>query len=143
MGRADKVVLAYSGGVDTSVCIPYLKEEYGVKEVITLAADLGQGDELDPIRQKALDSGASESIVTDVTEPFIVDYAFPAIQANALYENRYPLSTALARPLIAKLLVDTAEKYGADAVATAVRVKGTTRCVLMWRSLRSTQTSKC
>lgn len=124
MGRADKVVLAYSGGVDTSVCIPYLKEEYGVKEVITLAADLGQGDELDPIRQKALDSGASESVVTDVTEPFIVDYAFPAIQANALYENRYPLSTALARPLIAKLLVDAAEKYGADAVAHGCTGKG-------------------
>ena len=124
MGRADKVVLAYSGGVDTSVCIPYLKEEYGVKEVITLAADLGQGDELEPIRQKALDSGAAESVVTDVTEPFITNYAFPAIQANALYENRYPLSTALARPLIAKLLVDTAEKYGADAVAHGCTGKG-------------------
>ena len=124
MGRADKVVLAYSGGVDTSVCIPYLKEEYGVKEVITLAADLGQGDELEPIRQKALDSGAAESVVTDVTEPFIANYAFPAIQANALYENRYPLSTALARPLIAKLLVDTAQKYGADAVAHGCTGKG-------------------
>ncbi len=124
MGRADKVVLAYSGGVDTTVCIPYLKEEYGVKEVITLAADLGQGDELEPIRKKALDCGASESVVTDVTEPFITDYAFPAIQANALYENRYPLSTALARPLIAKLLVDTAEKYGADAVAHGCTGKG-------------------
>ena len=124
MGRADKVVLAYSGGVDTSVCIPYLKEEYGVKEVITLAADLGQGDELEPIRKKALDSGAAESVVTDVTKPFISDYAFPAIQANALYENRYPLSTALARPLIAKLLVDTAAKYGADAVAHGCTGKG-------------------
>ena len=124
MGRADKVVLAYSGGVDTTVCIPYLKEEYGVKEVITLAADLGQGDELEPIRKKALDAGASESVVTDVIEPFITDYAFPAIQANALYENRYPLSTALARPLIAKLLVDTAEKYGADAVAHGCTGKG-------------------
>lgn len=124
MGRADKVVLAYSGGVDTTVCIPYLKEEYGVKEVITLAADLGQGDELEPIRKKALDCGAAESVVTDVTEPFIVDYAFPAIQANALYENRYPLSTALARPLIAKLLVDTAEQYGADAVAHGCTGKG-------------------
>ena len=124
MGRADKVVLAYSGGVDTSVCIPYLKEEYGVKEVITLAADLGQGDELEPIRKKALDSGATESVVTDVTKPFIENYAFPAIQANALYENRYPLSTALARPLIAKLLVDTAEKYGADAVAHGCTGKG-------------------
>ena len=124
MGLADKVVLAYSGGVDTTVCIPYLKEKYGVKEVITLAADLGQGDELEPIRQKALKCGASESVVTDVTEPFITDYAFPAIQANALYENRYPLSTALARPLIAKLLVDTAAKYGADAVAHGCTGKG-------------------
>lgn len=124
MGRAEKVVLAYSGGVDTTVCIPYLKEEYGVKEVITLAADLGQGDELEPIRKKALDCGAAESVVTDVTEPFIRDYAFPAIQANALYENRYPLSTALARPLIAKLLVDTAAKFGADAVAHGCTGKG-------------------
>ena len=124
MGQADKVVLAYSGGVDTTVCIPYLKEEYGVKEVITLAADLGQGDELEPIRKKALDCGAAESVVTDVTEPFIRDYAFPAIQANALYENRYPLSTALARPLIAKLLVDTAAKFGADAVAHGCTGKG-------------------
>ncbi len=124
MGLADKVVLAYSGGVDTTVCIPYLKEKYGVKEVITLAADLGQGDELEPIRQKALKCGAAESVVTDVTEPFINDYAFPAIQANALYENRYPLSTALARPLIAKLLVDTAAKYGADAVAHGCTGKG-------------------
>ncbi|MEL6938567.1 MAG: argininosuccinate synthase [Cyanobacteria bacterium J06598_1] len=124
MGRADKVVLAYSGGVDTTVCIPYLKEEYGVKEVITLAADLGQGDELEPIRKKALDCGAAESVVTDVITPFITDYAFPAIQANALYENRYPLSTALARPLIAKLLVDTAAKYGADAVAHGCTGKG-------------------
>ena len=117
MGRAKKVVLAYSGGVDTSVCIPYLKNEWGVEEVITLAADLGQGDELEPIRQKALDSGASISLVEDVQSEFIINYAFPAIQANALYENRYPLSTALARPLIAKLLVQAAEKYGADAVA--------------------------
>ncbi len=124
MGLADKVVLAYSGGVDTTVCIPYLKEKYGVKEVITLAADLGQGDELEPIRQKALKCGASESVVTDVTEPFITDYAFPAIQANALYENRYPLSTALARPLIAKLLVETAAQYGADAVAHGCTGKG-------------------
>lgn len=124
MGRADRVVLAYSGGVDTTVCIPYLKSEFGVKEVITLAADLGQGDELEPIRQKALDSGAVESLVADATERFITDYAFPSIQANALYENRYPLSTALARPLIAKLLVEAAEKYGADAVAHGCTGKG-------------------
>jgi argininosuccinate synthase len=124
MGRADKVVLAYSGGVDTTVCIPYLKNEWGVKEVITLAADLGQGDELEPIQKKALQCGATESLVANATESFVIDYAFPAIQANTLYENRYPLSTALARPLIAKLLVEAAEKYGADAVAHGCTGKG-------------------
>ncbi|ABB56041.1 argininosuccinate synthase [Synechococcus elongatus] len=124
MGRAKRVVLAYSGGVDTSVCIPYLKQEWGVEEVITLAADLGQGDELGPIRQKALDSGAVESLVIDATAEFVRDYAFPAIQANSLYEGRYPLSTALARPLIAKLLVEAAAKYGADAVAHGCTGKG-------------------
>ncbi|MCX7595453.1 MAG: argininosuccinate synthase [Fischerella sp.] len=124
MGRAKKVVLAYSGGVDTSVCIPYLKHEWGVEEVITLAADLGQGDELESVREKALQSGASASLIADVKETFVKDYAFPAIQANALYEGRYPLATALARPLIAKVLVETAEKYGADAIAHGCTGKG-------------------
>ncbi len=124
MGRAERVVLAYSGGVDTTVCIPYLKNEFGVKEVITLAADLGQGEELGPIQKKALDAGVMESLVVDVTETFVTDYAFPAIKANALYENRYPLSTSLARPLIAKALVNAAEKYGADAVAHGCTGKG-------------------
>ncbi|PPT10752.1 Argininosuccinate synthase [Geitlerinema sp. FC II] len=124
MGRATKAVLAYSGGVDTSVCIPYMKQEWGVDEVITLAADLGQGEELGPVREKALTAGASQSLVADVREEFIADYAFPAIQANALYENRYPLSTALARPLIAKKLVEVAAEYGADAVAHGCTGKG-------------------
>lgn len=124
MGRAKKVVLAYSGGVDTSVCIPYLKQEWGVEEVITLAADLGQGEELEPIREKALKSGASESLVVNVQQSFIKDYAFLAIQANAIYENRYPLATALARPLIAKALVETAQKYEADAIAHGCTGKG-------------------
>ncbi|MGB3638071.1 MAG: argininosuccinate synthase [Rivularia sp. (in: cyanobacteria)] len=124
MGRAKKVVLAYSGGVDTSVCIPYLKQEWGVEEVIALAADLGQGEELEPVREKALKSGASESLVVNVQESFIKDYAFRAIQANAIYENRYPLATALARPLIAKALVEAAEKYGADAIAHGCTGKG-------------------
>jgi argininosuccinate synthase len=122
--RARRVVLAYSGGVDTSVCIPYLKNEWGVQEVITFAADLGQGDELEPIRQKALDSGASQSIVGDLIEPFIREFAFPAIRANALYEGRYPLSTALARPLIARRLVEIAREAGADAVAHGCTGKG-------------------
>ncbi len=124
MGRAKKVILAYSGGVDTSVCIPYLKQEWGVEEIITLAADLGQGDELEPVREKALKSGASESLVADVKDIFVKDYAFGAIQANALYENRYPLGTALARPLIAKILVETAAKYDADAIAHGCTGKG-------------------
>jgi argininosuccinate synthase len=124
MGRAEKVVLAYSGGVDTSVCIPYMKEEWGVKEIITLAADLGQGDELEPIKEKAFRCGASVSLVEDVRDIFVKEYAFRAIAANTLYENRYPLSTALARPLIAKLLVEAAEKYGADAVAHGCTGKG-------------------
>ncbi|TVQ47325.1 MAG: argininosuccinate synthase [Gloeocapsa sp. DLM2.Bin57] len=124
MVRANKVVLAYSGGVDTSVCIPYLMNEWGIKEVITLAADLGQGEELGPIQAKALQCGAKESLVANAVETFVKDYAFPSIQANALYENRYPLSTALARPLIAKLLVDAAREYGADAVAHGCTGKG-------------------
>ena len=124
MGRAKKVVLAYSGGVDTSVCIPYLMQEWGVQEVITFAADLGQGDELEPIRQKALDAGASQSLVGDLIQPFIEEFAFPAIRANALYEGRYPLSTALARPLIARRLVEVAQEMGADAVAHGCTGKG-------------------
>lgn len=124
MGRANRVVLAYSGGVDTSVCIPYLMNEWGIKEVITLAADLGQGDELGPVQEKALRCGAVESLVVDGQEEFVRDYAFRSIKANALYENRYPLSTALARPLIAKMLVEAAEKYGADAVAHGCTGKG-------------------
>jgi argininosuccinate synthase len=122
--RAKKVVLAYSGGVDTSVCIPYLLREWGVEEVITFAADLGQGDELEPIRRKALDAGASQSIVGDLIDPFITEFAFPAIRANALYEGRYPLSTALARPLIARRLVEVAREVGADAVAHGCTGKG-------------------
>ncbi|MCP4972211.1 MAG: argininosuccinate synthase, partial [Prochlorococcus sp.] len=124
MGRAKKVVLAYSGGVDTSVCIPYLKQEWGVEEVITFAADLGQGDELEPIRLKALDAGASQSLVGDLIQPFVEEFALPAIRANALYEGRYPLSTALARPLIARRLVEVAREMDADAVAHGCTGKG-------------------
>jgi len=124
MSRAEKVVLAYSGGVDTSVCIPYLKQEWGVKEVITLAADLGQGEDLEPIKEKALTAGASVSLVKNAVDYFVTEFAFPAIQANALYENRYPLSTALARPLISQMLVEVAHQQGADAVAHGCTGKG-------------------
>ena len=113
MGKANKVVLAYSGGVDTSVCIPYLKKEYGVEQVIAFAADLGQGDELDEIKKKAISAGASQSLIGNLVKPFIEDFAFPAIRSNALYQGRYPLSTALARPLIAKKLVEIARELNA------------------------------
>ncbi|MCS7292395.1 MAG: argininosuccinate synthase [Gloeomargarita sp. SKYBB_i_bin120] len=138
--RARKVVLAYSGGVDTTVCIPYLRHEWGVEEIIALTVDVGQGltlemadapeletrrqQELEAIRTKALAAGANVALVKDARETFVREYALPAIQANALYEGRYPLSTALARPLIARLLVEVAEEYGADAVAHGCTGKG-------------------
>ncbi|MBW4697408.1 MAG: argininosuccinate synthase [Aphanocapsa lilacina HA4352-LM1] len=122
--RAKKVVLAYSGGVDTSVCIPYLKHEWGVEQVVALAADLGQGEDLEAVRHKALASGAAQAIVQDAREDFVYDYAFAALRANALYEGRYPLATALARPLIARILVKCAQAVGADAVAHGCTGKG-------------------
>ena len=124
MQQVKKVVLAYSGGVDTSVCIPYLKNEYGISEVVTFVADLGQGDDLESIRQKALNSGATKSVIGNLVNNFVEKYAFPAIRANALYGEKYPLSTALARPLIAENLVNLARELNADAVAHGCTGKG-------------------
>ena len=124
MQGVKRVVLAYSGGVDTSVCIPYLKNNFGISEVITFVADLGQGENLEAIKQKALDSGATESIIGNLVDNFVEKYAFPAIRANALYSEKYPLSTALARPLIAKKLVNIARQFDADAVAHGCTGKG-------------------
>ena len=124
MGRAKKVVLAYSGGVDSQRLHSLSEAGMGCGRGDHLAADLGQGDELEPIRQKALDAGASQSLVGDLIQPFIEEFAFPAIRANALYEGRYPLSTALARPLIARRLVEVAREVGADAVAHGCTGKG-------------------
>jgi len=124
MGAVKKVVLAYSGGVDTSICIPYLKNVYGISEVIAYIADLGQGDDLNLIKQKAIESGASEAFIGDLVVSFVENYAYPAIRANALYLGKYPLSTALARPLIAENLVAIARKCGADAVAHGCTGKG-------------------
>ena len=124
MQQAKKVVLAYSGGVDTSVCIPYLKNKYGIQEVITFVADLGQGENLEEIKNKALQSGASNSLIGELVDTFVLNYAFPAIRANALYSGKYPLSTALARPLIAENLVRIARDLGADAVAHGCTGKG-------------------
>lgn len=119
-----KVVLAYSGGLDTSVAVKWMQEYYGVKEVITLALDLGQGDELKPIQEKALKIGAKESLVVDAKQEFIDEYLWPALKANALYEGKYPLATALGRPLIAAKLVEVAQKYKADAIAHGSTGKG-------------------
>ena len=119
-----KVVLAYTGGLDTSVIIPWLKENYNNCEVIAVTADLGQGDELDPVHDKALKSGASKCYILDLKEEFIADYVWPVVKAGAVYEKKYLLGTSFARPLIAKRLVEIAEKEGADAVAHGATGKG-------------------
>lgn len=119
----DKVVLAYSGGLDTSVAIRWIRERYG-KEVIALTVDVGNERDFTSIRQKALQVGASKALVADAKELFLNHFVFPALQADALYQGHYPLATALSRPLIAKLLVDTAQQEGALAVAHGCTGKG-------------------
>lgn len=120
---AERVVLAYSGGLDTSVAIPWIKEKYGA-EVVTVTADVGQGDDLRAIEQKALKVGAVQHYYVDVRGEFVEDYVFAGIKANALYEGKYPLSTALARPLIVAKLVEIARKEKATAVAHGCTGKG-------------------
>ncbi|KJS75786.1 MAG: argininosuccinate synthase [Desulfotomaculum sp. BICA1-6] len=118
-----KVVLAYSGGLDTSIIIPWLKENYGY-EVIAMAADLGQGEELDPLHEKALKSGAAKLYIEDVKKEFVTDYIYPTLRAGAIYEGKYLLGTSMARPLIAKRLVEIAAKEGAEAIAHGATGKG-------------------
>jgi len=121
---AERVVLAYSGGLDTSVGIGWLKDATG-KEVVALAVDVGQeGEDMDVIRQRALDCGAVESIVIDAKDEFANDYIVPTLKANALYQKRYPLVSAISRPLIAKYLASTAKELGADSVAHGCTGKG-------------------
>ena len=124
MTTIKKVVLAYSGGLDTSVIVPWLKNNYGNCEVICFAADLGQNEELHGLEDKAIASGASKLIVMDLREEFLVDYVFPTMQAGAVYERDYLLGMSIARPLIAKKLVDVAEAEGADAVSHGCTGKG-------------------
>ena len=119
----EKVVLAYSGGLDTSVAIPWLKDKYGV-EVIALTIDVGNEKDFTAVKEKALKVGALKAIVIDAKEMFVKYFCFPAVQANALYEGVYPLATALSRPLMAKLLVDVASEEGATAVAHGCTGKG-------------------
>jgi argininosuccinate synthase len=118
-----KVVLAYSGGLDTSVMIRWLIENYGC-EVVAFAADIGQGEDLKPLREKAIRTGASKIVIKDVKEEFVEEYVLPAIKANVLYEGKYPLATALARPLIAKWLIEIAREEKADAIAHGCTGKG-------------------
>jgi argininosuccinate synthase len=121
--KVQKVVLAYSGGLDTSVIVPWLKENYEC-EVVCFTADVGQQDELEGLEEKALASGASQLIVHDMREEFARDYLFPVLRAGAIYERKYLLGTSIARPLIAKHQVEVAHEVGADAVAHGATGKG-------------------
>ncbi|MBN1435881.1 MAG: argininosuccinate synthase [Sedimentisphaerales bacterium] len=123
MSQVKKIVLAYSGGLDTSVILPWLKEKYGC-EVIAFAAELGQGSELKGVKKKALASGASKCIVADLREEFCTDYLWPMLKSGAIYENGYLLGTSIARPLIAKYQVMIAQQEGADAVSHGATGKG-------------------
>ncbi|MEN3005356.1 argininosuccinate synthase [Dehalobacterium formicoaceticum] len=118
-----KVVLAYSGGLDTSIIIPWLKETYGY-EVIAMAADVGQGEELEPLQEKAIKTGASKIYIEDMKEEFITDFIYPTLKAGAVYERKYLLGTSFARPLIAKRLVEIARAEGAEAIAHGATGKG-------------------
>nr|MBC8242120.1 argininosuccinate synthase [Alphaproteobacteria bacterium] len=118
-----KVVLAYSGGLDTSVILKWLQDTYGC-EVVTFTADLGQGEELEPARKKAEMLGIKEIYVDDLREEFVRDYVFPMFRANAIYEGTYLLGTSIARPLIAKRQIEIAIETGADAVAHGATGKG-------------------
>ncbi|ROR35042.1 argininosuccinate synthase [Inmirania thermothiophila] len=123
MSKIRKVVLAYSGGLDTSVILKWLQDTYGC-EVVTFTADIGQGEEVEPARAKAEALGVREIYIEDLREPFVRDYVFPMFRANAVYEGEYLLGTSIARPLIAKRLVEIAEETGADAIAHGATGKG-------------------
>jgi argininosuccinate synthase len=121
--KAKKVVLAYSGGLDTSIIIPWLKENYGC-EVIAYAADVGQGEELAPLNEKAIKTGASKIYIEDLKQEFVTDFIFPMLKSGAIYEGKYLMGTSVARPVIAKRHVEIAIKEGADAVAHGATGKG-------------------
>lgn len=124
MKEIKKVVLAYSGGLDTSIIIPWLKENYNNCEVIAVSGDVGQGTELDGLEEKAIKTGASKLYIEDLNKTFIEDYVFPSVQAGAVYEGQYLLGTAFARPIIAKRIVEIAKAEGADAICHGCTGKG-------------------
>ncbi len=119
----EKIVLAYSGGLDTSIIIPWLKENYDA-EVIAVAADVGQAEELDHLNEKAIKTGASKIFIEDLTEEFITDFIYPTLKAGAVYESKYLLGTSFARPIIAKRMVEIAEREGATAICHGATGKG-------------------
>src|SRR5690554_2574822 len=121
--KYNKIVLAYSGGLDTSVIIHWLKENYG-SEIIAVTANVGQDDELVGLEEKALKTGASKFYLAEIEEEFVYDSIFPTLKAGAIYENKYLLGTATARPIIAKALVDIAKQEGADAICFGCTGKG-------------------
>ena len=123
MSNVNKVVLAYSGGLDTSIILRWLQETYGC-EVVTFTADIGQGEEVEPARTKAESMGAAAIYIEDLREEFARDYVFPMFRANTIYEGEYLLGTSIARPLIAKRLVEIADETGADAVSHGATGKG-------------------
>ena len=135
--KVRKIVLAYSGGLDTSVILRWLKEQYGC-EVVAFCADLGQGEDLHAIKQKALRTGASKAVIVNLREEFVKDYVFPMLRANAVYEGSYLLGTSIARPLIAKAQINLAAKEHADAVSHGATGKGNdqVRFELTYYSLR-------
>jgi len=122
--RVKKVVLAYSGGLDTSIIIPWLKENYDGCEVIAYAADVGQGEELEPLKEKAIKTGASKIYIEDLKHEFVTDFIYPMLKSGAIYEGKYLMGTSVARPVIAKRHVEIAIKEGADAVAHGATGKG-------------------
>lgn len=124
MKKIKKIVLAYSGGLDTSIIIPWLKENYDNPEIIAVSGDVGQGTELEGLEEKALKTGASKLYIADLTEEFITDYVYPTLKAGAKYENDYLLGTAFARPIIAKKIVEIALAEGADAICHGCTGKG-------------------
>jgi argininosuccinate synthase len=154
---ANKVVLAYSGGLDTSIIIPWLNENYGL-DVIAMVADVGQGEDLDAVVKKAYDTGAKKVVVRDLREEFVRDYIMPTVQAGAIYENKYLLGTSIARPVIAKAQVEVALAEGAYAVAHGCTGKGNDqvrfehayqalapelRCIAPWREWSLTSREAC
>ncbi len=119
----NKVVLAYSGGLDTSIIIKWLEENYGC-EIVTFTADIGQGEEVEPAREKAIAAGVKEIYIEDLREEFVRDFVFPMFRANTIYEGEYLLGTSIARPLISKRLIEIANETGADAISHGATGKG-------------------